>query len=114
MRAPFLTLYYNGGMKEGDYMKSYLVENIEKIMENEERGFISNEAVSKIEEFLDLKGLNIDQLRGKRNDVVMIMSSFMKLLDEEKDLHRIYKLSDSLSAVTAVIDNKIFRLGGEV
>lgn len=116
MRALFFTLCYDGARKKEIYMNSYLIDNIGEIMKNEERGIISSEAAFAIKLFLDLEGLNIEQLRGKRNDVVLIMGNYMKLIDDDtkENNDRIYKISDHMSAVTAVIDNEIFKLGGEV
>lgn len=104
-------------------MKQYnlnSVVNAEEILESSDtlkeinEYTITSKGVNIISNALQLKDISIEQLRAIRNGVVIIYSikeSVAKKCNNNK-LFEMYALL--ISSITAVIDDKIYKLGGEV
>jgi hypothetical protein len=69
------------------------------------RGFATKEEVELISKTLCLEEMDILQLRNLRDFVVIFL--------DQMDMERISKM-DKISAITSVIDNYIWKKGGEV
>lgn len=78
--------------------------------EPETRGIVSMNEIYLINDELKLDGRDILSLRNLRDFVVVYLNS---IIDESK-FAEMMKMSDKISAITCVIDQKIFNLGGEV
>lgn len=74
------------------------------------RGFVLKEEQNLITEILHLDELSVDDLRNLRDFVVLALSPRGKELSIEEEL----TISDKISAITHVIDMKLFAYGEEV
>lgn len=94
-------------------MKDYLINEMVKIIGEEDRGIIfslTTEEESKIKELIDIDSYNnVAELRNLRNYLVMTLYSSIK---EDNSNFRAY--NTYLTIITSMIDKKIFNLGGEV
>lgn len=77
-----------------------------------ERGVLTGDEANTIRTGLCVNEMDVLQLRNLRDMVVMTIS---RMQDEyENDFREVMKLSDLCSGITAVIDQRIFCLGGEM
>lgn len=76
----------------------------------ENHGYLTGEEVQLIETVLCLDEMDILQLRNLRDMTVMWLCN----LDSGKEKNDTRDFRDIMSGITAVIDTKIFGLGGEV
>lgn len=72
-------------------------------------GILFNDEVKQIKEGLDLDTLDIEELRNLRDFIVLFYSS---RITDDKD--KSLEVMDKISAITSVIDQQIFNLGGEI
>lgn len=78
----------------------------------ENKGFLTGEEAKYLSSTLELGNRTILSLRNLRNFVVSY--HYGKLVTDKDSDQDAYKMSDLLSAITGVIDSKIFELGGMV
>lgn len=93
-----------------DFVKARLVHNQQTFLKNyapKDRFMTTSNESEKIISELSLINLSVLSLRAVRNAVVDYYSTLMKI-DREKEY------MPSLQSVTAVIDNLIWKNGGEV
>lgn len=76
------------------------------------RGFISIDEIYTINSELELDSRDVLSLRNLRDTVVLFMNVMADSF--ENDVIKMLEINDKISAITAVIDNKIFNIGGEV
>lgn len=104
-------------------MKQYnlnSVVNAEEILESSDtlkeinEYTITSKGVNIVSQALQLENLSIEQLRAIRNGVVIVYSikESVAIKCNNNELFNIYALL--ISSITAVIDDKIYGLGGEV
>lgn len=84
-----------------------MLMELEKEYSPKQRGIISMDEIYKVNEVLSLDKMNVIELRNMRDITVMWYG--MKFDETDK-----MEYMDKMSAVTAVIDNKILNKGGEV
>ena len=89
---------------------------IYKLVEEVEVGemFIEAEAIEQIEDILNLNDMDIDELRAMRNTIVKVFSKLIDSADDKGDVKEAIASQNKMSGIVAVIDNKIWKLGGEV
>ena len=87
-----------------------MLKNLEEVFNPKRAGILSNEEVKLVTNTLHLKEMDELSLRNLRDTTVM----FYSLREFEKDEEEKIKIMDKISAITAVIDEHIFLLGGEV
>lgn len=76
--------------------------------------FVSNESVKQIVEILELENKDEDELRATRNSIVRIIADMEEQAISYKDEKLFNELSTKMSGITCVIDNMIWKIGGEV
>lgn len=98
---------------KGDLINADVIEGLKEILGDEYRGIIfslTDEEESKVREFIGIDNYNtVDELRALRNYLVLTVSEEIK-----KDICKNDYLHTYVTVFTSMIDNKIFRLGGEV
>lgn len=103
------------GYEEVEMTNFQMIRELEKVFRPKRKGIIEMDEIYRIDAMLDLSNRSILDLRNLRDFVVLfydkkVLNSFNRddEFEEESDA------MDRLSAITAVIDNKIVNLGGEV
>ena len=95
-------------MEETNYQ---LIKKLFETFVPKNYGFLLASEVKTISKDLQLNNRDILSLRNLRDSVVM----YSCILDDSNTNNKeSLKLMDKVSAITSVIDNKIFNLGGEV
>lgn len=90
-------------------------EVFNKVMDVEiDEVFISNESIRQIVNILELEGKDEDELRSIRNTIVRIIADMEEQAISCKDERLFRELSTKMSGITCVIDNMIWKIGGEV
>lgn len=73
---------------------------------------ITKEDIDKIIEILNLDEINdVEELRAVRNSVVLYLGDYEEIYGEF-DEKKSFQIMTNISGITAVIDDKMFRLGG--
>lgn len=80
-----------------------------EIYEPKSKGFLTEEEVEIIEENLEIKSMELLELRNLRDFVVLYMSH-----RPDSEVKSLLNTMDKMSAITSVIDQAIFSKGGEV
>lgn len=75
-----------------------------------ERGFITKEQKEQIESICEIYERSILELHDLRDFVVIFLSNFENDAVEKNEFKRFEKISDCISAVTHVIDIRLFEL----
>lgn len=90
-------------------------EVFNKVMDVEiDEVFVSNESVKQIVKILELENKDEDELRATRNSIVRIITDMEEQAVSYKDEKLFNELSTKMSGITCVIDNMIWKIGGEV
>lgn len=73
---------------------------------------ITKEDIDKVIEILNLDEINdVEELRAVRNSVVLYLGDYEEIYGEF-DEKKSFQIMTNISGITAVIDDKMFRLGG--
>ena len=83
--------------------------NLKKLLERYDpktRGILSAEEVEMVEDGLEIKSMELLELRNLRDFVVLYLS-------QQTQTNVLTGLMDKMSGITAVIDQAIFNKGGE-
>lgn len=92
-----------------------MLKQLNKEFDPVNRGFLSGEEVQMIKEILCIEErTSVLDLRNLRDFTVMFFQNIKHSLDRDEDYDAWFKISDKVSGITAVIDHRIFDLGGEV
>ena len=91
-------------------------EQIRRLMEDVSIGevAVSTKAMEQIEDILNLKDMDVDELRATRNTIVKEFSIHMEKAEENNDIEAMRDFMKKCSGITAVIDSNIWKCGGEV
>lgn len=90
-------------------------EVFNKVMDVEiDEVFVSNESVKQIVEILELENKDEDELRATRNSIVRIIADMEEQAISHNDEKLFSELSTKMSGITCVIDNMMWKIGGEV
>ena len=76
--------------------------------------FVSNESARQIVDILELDGKDDDELRAIRNTMVRTIADMEQEAIDNDDKDLFFELSTKMSGITCVIDNMIWKYGGEV
>lgn len=76
--------------------------------------FVSNESARQIVDILELNNKSEDELRAIRNTMVRTIADMEQEAIDNDDKDLFFELSTKMSGITCVIDNMIWRYGGEV
>lgn len=76
--------------------------------------FVSNESARQIVDILELNDKDEDELRAIRNTMVRTISDMEQEAIDNNDKDLFFELSTKMSGITCVIDNMIWKYGGEV
>ena len=90
------------------------VRNLMKEYHPAERGFVTEEEKDLITKTLLLKSRDILSLRNLRNLVVAVLTNHVDKTIADSDVEQYEAEKDRISAITHVIDARIFSKGGEV
>ena len=91
-------------------------EQIRRLMEDVsiDEMIVSTKAIEQIEDILNLKDMDVNELRATRNTIVKEFSIHMEKAEENNDIESMRDFMKKCSGITAVIDNNIWKCGGDV
>ena len=85
------------------------LKEIDKSFMPKERGILTESEVAFIDKNLELNSLSVDDLRNLRDFAVLLLTP-----RDGSNLDEVIEKADKVSAITCVIDHKLFSLGETV